>query len=619
MSDPATAAAAGLVGSAAGQLPALAIMAPLVAAPLCVIARNARVAWWIALLASALATLCAWRLLGAVDAGAPVRYAVGGWAPPAGIELYVDFLNATVLVLVAAISTVALVYARRSVETTVELGKRYLFWAAWCLCLTGLLGITITGDAFNVFVFLEISSLSTYMLVSFGDDRRALSAAFRYVILGSVGASFILIGIGFLYAATGTLNMVDIAHRLPGIGESRTVLVAFSFLTIGLMIKAAIFPLHAWLPNAYQYAPIAATVFLAGTATKVSLYVLIRFFHSIFGVEYSFGQLFLNGILLPAAVAGFRRHEPRRGVPDRSSAHARVLVGRPDRLHRRGRRARDRGRHRRRHGARRQPRHRQGGAVHGHGLHPVPTRPRARAELRRAVPTHAVLVHRVRARRCGPGRGAADRGLRQQVRADRRDARARAVAGRRARAAELPAGGRLRRARRRDHDLPPLAHRRRTRRRARRGAGVDAGGDLDHGRGDVLGRHPRGRDARARAPRRRRRADRARGRAGRGRRGQRDGRGASGGPGRPGPPRRRPGDEPARHARAAAGGGAADPDPRGAPQERARGLHHRRGAAVPGGQRRGLPGDARGRAGDRRRARDARGGSRWRCRPSRWA
>ena len=305
MSDPATAAAAGLAGSAAGQLPALAIVVPLVAAPLCVIARNARVAWWIALVASGATALVAWNLLGAVGPGRAVRYAVGGWAAPAGIELYVDYLNAIVLVLVAGISTVALVYARRSIEPTVEEGKRYLFWTAWLLCLTGLLGITITGDAFNVFVFLEISSLSTYMLVSFGSDRRALSAAFRYVILGSVGASFILIGVGFLYAATGTLNMVDLAHRLPTVEGERTVLVAFSFLTIGLMIKAAVFPLHAWLANAYHHAPVAATVFLAGTATKVSLYVLVRFFHSIFGVEYSFGQLFLNTILLPAAVAGF--------------------------------------------------------------------------------------------------------------------------------------------------------------------------------------------------------------------------------------------------------------------------------------------------------------------------
>ena len=123
--------------------------------------------------------------------------------------------------------------------------------------------------------------------------------------MGSVGASFILIGIGFLYAATGTLNMIDLAERIPDSESQRAVLVAFSFICIGVMIKAAIFPLHAWLPNAYTHAPIAVTAFLAGTATKVSLYVLLRFFFSIFGYEYSFGQLLLNGVLLPAAVAGF--------------------------------------------------------------------------------------------------------------------------------------------------------------------------------------------------------------------------------------------------------------------------------------------------------------------------
>ena len=128
------------------------------------------------------------------------------------------------------------------------------------LCLTGLLGIVITGDAFNVFVFLEISSLATYMLIAFGDDRRSFTAAFRYLVLGSVGASFILIGIGFLYAATGTLNMVDLATRIPESESSRAVLVAFSFLTIGIMIKAAVFPLHAWLANAYTFAPIALSL-----------------------------------------------------------------------------------------------------------------------------------------------------------------------------------------------------------------------------------------------------------------------------------------------------------------------------------------------------------------------
>ena len=287
------------------QLPALQIMVTLMAAPLCVLVRRPRAAWVIAVLANGVAAFVAWSLLLRVlDTGA-IRYAIGGWAAPTGIEYYVDTLNATVLVIVASISAIVVVYARASVDKSVETGKHYLFYAAWLLCVTGLLGIVITGDAFNVFVFLEISSLATYMLIAFGDDRRALTASFRYLVLGSVGASFILIGIGFLYAATGTLNMIDLAQRIPESESRRAVLVAFSFLTIGLMIKAAVFPLHAWLVNAYHFAPIPVTAFLAGTATKVSLYVMLRFFFGIFGADYSFGQLFLTGVLLPAAISAF--------------------------------------------------------------------------------------------------------------------------------------------------------------------------------------------------------------------------------------------------------------------------------------------------------------------------
>ncbi|MFK7889613.1 MAG: monovalent cation/H+ antiporter subunit D family protein [Granulosicoccus sp.] len=287
------------------QLPALLILVPMIAAPLCVLFRHAFSSWLFTMLASVFSLFASWQVLQRVRTDGVFRYELGGWAAPAGIEFYIDVLNAAVLLLVSFLSVLVLLYAYRSVQKSVDKDRHYLFYAAWTLCVTGLLGIVITGDAFNVFVFLEISSLSTYMLISFGRDKRALTACFRYLVMGSVGASFILIGIGFLYAATGSLNMIDLAQRIPDSESQRAVLVAFSFICMGVMIKAAIFPLHAWLPNAYTYAPIAVTAFLAGTATKVSLYVLLRFFFSIFGYEYSFGQLFLNGVLLPAAVAGF--------------------------------------------------------------------------------------------------------------------------------------------------------------------------------------------------------------------------------------------------------------------------------------------------------------------------
>ncbi|MBX2839821.1 MAG: monovalent cation/H+ antiporter subunit D family protein [Gammaproteobacteria bacterium] len=287
------------------QLPALLIIVPMLIAPLCVLVRQPTWSWGFALFASLSCTVVSLKLMIQVSAEGAIRYALGGWAAPTGIEYYVDAANAPILVLVSLLSAVALVYAYHSVRKSIDTSRHYLFYTAWILCVTGLLGMSITGDIFNVFVFLEISSLSTYSLIAFGQDRRALTASFRYLILGSVGASFILIGIAFLYAATGTLNMVDLAERIPQAESTRAILVAFSFLTIGLMIKTAVFPLHAWLANAYHYAPVAVTVFLAGTATKVSLYVLLRVFLSIFTPEYSFGVMVLNAVLLPTAVLAF--------------------------------------------------------------------------------------------------------------------------------------------------------------------------------------------------------------------------------------------------------------------------------------------------------------------------
>jgi multicomponent Na+:H+ antiporter subunit D len=120
--------------------------------------------------------------------------------------------------------------------------------------------------------------------------------------MGSVGATFIVIGIGLMYVMTGTLNMVDLAERLPAVADSRTIPVAFTFLTVGITIKLALFPLHLWLPNAYAYAPSAVTAFLAATATKVAVYLLLRFFFTIFGAAFSFDVLELDRILMPLAV-----------------------------------------------------------------------------------------------------------------------------------------------------------------------------------------------------------------------------------------------------------------------------------------------------------------------------
>ena len=286
------------------HLPVLQVLVPFLAAPLIVLLGSRRLAWSIAFITSAISFIIAATLLMQVIDGSIITYHIGGWAPPLGIEYRVDATNALVLLLVSGISTIVLPYARQSVAFEIPAKNHTLFYAAFMLCLTGLLGVTITGDAFNVFVFLEISSLSTYVLIAQGSyrDKRALTAAYDYLIMGTIGATFFVIGLGMLYMATGTLNMADIADRIADQGSNRTVRAAFAFIIVGMGLKVAIYPLHLWLPKAYTFAPSAVTVFLAATATKVAVYVLLRFTFSIFQPEFLFEVNTLEFIILPFAI-----------------------------------------------------------------------------------------------------------------------------------------------------------------------------------------------------------------------------------------------------------------------------------------------------------------------------
>ena len=288
----------------AAHLPVLQIILPLIAAPLCSLLRRESLAWIFAAAVSALSFVIALLLLGQVMTDGPIVYEMGGWAPPWGIEYRVDQLSAFVLVIVSAISAVVMWYAHGSVRAEIGGDQQPHYYTAYLLCLTGLLGVTITGDAFNLFVFLEISSLSSYVLISLGSghDRRALTAAFTYLVMGTIGATFYVIGIGLLYMVTGTLNMADLADKLVPLSGNTTVLAGYAFIMVGLSLKLALFPLHLWLPNAYTYAPSAVTAFLASTATKVAVYVLLRFMFTIFGLNYLFEEATLTGFLLPLAL-----------------------------------------------------------------------------------------------------------------------------------------------------------------------------------------------------------------------------------------------------------------------------------------------------------------------------
>lgn len=284
------------------HLPVLVVIIPLLSAPVCLLLNSIRWARIVSLSASMCSLIIATILLNQVGMEGVISYSLGGWPAPWGIEYRLDWVNAFVLLIVSGISTIVLLFASRSVLKEIASDRIILFYTAYLLCFAGLLGMTVTGDAFNLFVFMEITSLASYSLISLGRDRLALVASYQYLIMGSIGATFILVGIGLLFIMTGTLNMQDLAVRIPAVSDTRTLQSAFAFLIVGICLKMALFPLHQWLPNAYSYAPSVVTALLSATATKVAVYILLRFVFSIFGVQYSFDVMSLDVLLLPLAV-----------------------------------------------------------------------------------------------------------------------------------------------------------------------------------------------------------------------------------------------------------------------------------------------------------------------------
>ena len=315
------------------NLSLLLVAIPLIAAPLTALLPAGRLPWLSALAVTWITlVLAGWQLWLVAD-GSIISYALGGWAPPWGIEYRIDALNALVAFIVAGIGAITLPYALRSVAQEIPRRQTPYFYAAFLLCFDGLLGITQTGDIFNLFVFLEISSLSSYALISMGQNRRALTAAYQYLIMGTIGATFLLIGIGLVYSETGTLNMLDLNTRLQGIYDQRTVHTAFAFMLVGISLKLALFPLHLWLPNAYTYAPSAITVFLAATATKVAVYVMLRTIFTVFSndfvqitpTEVVFLLLGIAGILY-ASVAAIYQPDAKRLLAYSSIAQIGYMV-----------------------------------------------------------------------------------------------------------------------------------------------------------------------------------------------------------------------------------------------------------------------------------------------------
>lgn len=265
------------------QLPALIFSVPLFAAISMPMISVWRPRWSrpIALAAAvAMSALAVLNLVLVVLQG-ETRYVFGGWAAPLGIEWVADAAAAAVATAIAVIATVCLAY-EGSVRLKASGSRVSLHYVLILVLLSGLTGVVFAGDLFNVFVFLEVATLATCALIAIAGGK-ALVFAFRYLILATIGATFFLLGVSFVYAVTGTLNMADLAQRLLSLTGSHAVVIGVVFMFLGLAIKMALMPFHGWLPDAYTLAPDAISPLISALVTKVSLFAWIRIMYWVLG------------------------------------------------------------------------------------------------------------------------------------------------------------------------------------------------------------------------------------------------------------------------------------------------------------------------------------------------
>ena len=290
------------------QLPAIIVLTPLFGAMLIGLVgmKDHRVCFPVVIVSLTITLFASFFAAQEVFTNGVIDYFMGGWEEPVGIGIHlrIDAINALVLCAVAVVGWLVTFFSIRRVGDK-DTEKTPQFYILYLLLCTGLFGITITGDAFNLFVLVEVSSLTSYGLIAMGSSRRGTVAAFNYVLMGTVGASFYLLGVGYLYLTTGSLNMQDINEILTsnqGIADSKSATIGFLLILIGIWIKMAFFPLYGWLPNAYSYCPSTTACILAPLMTKISVYVMIRVMLGVFGYEWVFVHLGWSNLVVWLAV-----------------------------------------------------------------------------------------------------------------------------------------------------------------------------------------------------------------------------------------------------------------------------------------------------------------------------
>ncbi|MCJ7806962.1 MAG: monovalent cation/H+ antiporter subunit D family protein, partial [Clostridia bacterium] len=238
-----------------------------------------------------------------VNQGEIIRYAVSGWAPPWGIEIVVEPLSSLMLMLISGICFLILIYSFHSIKHELERKVTGWYYTAFLLCMAGMMGLVITNDIFNMYVFIEVTGISACALVAAKGTRQATEAALKYLLLATIGSGFILFGIGFLYMITGNLNLTFIAQELALVKDSYPFLLwtSLSFFVVGFGVKAALFPMHLWLPDAHSSAPSPSSAVLSSLVVKVYIIAFLKILLIAFGLKI-FHETFIRHLIITLSV-----------------------------------------------------------------------------------------------------------------------------------------------------------------------------------------------------------------------------------------------------------------------------------------------------------------------------
>jgi multicomponent Na+:H+ antiporter subunit D len=212
-------------------------------------------------------------------------YEIGKWSIPIGINLVLDGLSSLLLLAISVVSAAAMLFSVRYME---RYTAKIKYLSLFLLMVAGMNGVVLSGDIFNLFVFLEIASLASYALVGFGCEHEELEASFKYMVLGTIASIFILFAVALVYGNTGTLNMVYISQAIRDSGLNAGLKFALALFIVGFGLKAALVPFHAWLPDAHPSAPAPISAMLSGVLIKsLGVYSLVRIVFNVFGVSVS--------------------------------------------------------------------------------------------------------------------------------------------------------------------------------------------------------------------------------------------------------------------------------------------------------------------------------------------